>query len=186
VLAELSIVIKTRRKPVKAREAFESPGSDITEAHEVRVPDVGTALLRFSNGATGTFLVSSLCAGHKNDLGFEVHGSRASLKWLQEKPNRLWMGKRGEPDQVWARDPAMLDPSIRHYAALPGGHNEAWADAFRNTMASIFDFIASRRAGKEARAIPFPTFESGLRTARIAEAIMASGKGGGVWTEIVE
>ncbi len=119
VLAELATVIKTRRKPVKAREAFQTQGSDITEAHEVRVPDVGTALLRFSNGATGTFLVSSLCAGHKNDLRFEVHGSTASLKWLQEEPNRLWMGKRGEPDQVWVKDPAMLDPSIRHYARLP-------------------------------------------------------------------
>jgi predicted dehydrogenase len=191
VLVELTTVIKTRQKPVtsraafQSREAFQSSSSRATETHEVRVPDLGAALLRFSNGATGTFLTSSLCAGHKNDIRFEVHGSTASLKWLQEKPNRLWLGKRGEPDQVWIKDPTLLDPSIRHYAALPGGHNEAWPDAFRNVMAGIFNFIALGREGREAVGIAFPTFESGLRTARIAEAMMASGRAGGVWTDVV-
>jgi predicted dehydrogenase len=186
VLAELTTVVKTRRKSLEAREAFQASEGEVSETYEASVPDIGSALLRFSNGATGAFLVSPLCAGHKNDLGFEIHGSAASLKWLQEEPNRLWVGKRGEPDQVWVKDPAMLDPSIRHFARLPGGHNEAWPDAFRSLMASIFDFIASRRAGRTTGVMTFPTFESGLRTARIAEAMMTSGRAGGVWTEVLE
>jgi predicted dehydrogenase len=184
VLAELTTIIKTRQKPLQNREAFAQPGVGTTEAYTVRVPDAASALLRFSNGSIGTFLTSSLCAGHKNDLSFEVHGSIASLKWLQEEPDRLWIGRRGEPDQLWSKDPALLDSSIRQYAALPGGHNEAWPDAFRNLMASIFGYIVLRREGKQPPAIPFPTFESGLRAARIADALMASGKAGGAWTGI--
>jgi predicted dehydrogenase len=184
VLAELHTVMKVRHKPAGAREAFSEQRDDSTEPYEVQVPDLGAAMLRFSNGAAGIFLTSSLCAGHKNDLRLELHGAKASIAWLQEEPNRLWIGKRGEPDQVLTKDPLLLDPSIRHYAALPGGHNEAWPDAFKNTMANIFDFIASGRHPREADGVSFATFENGLRTTRIADCLVRSGKAGGVWTEI--
>lgn len=184
VLAELRTVMKIRHKPANAREAFAEGRGDSIAPYEVQVPDLGAAMLRFSNNAFGTFLTSSLCAGHKNDLRLELHGAKASMAWLQEEANRLWIGKRGEPDQILTKDPSLLDPSIRHYAALPGGHNEAWPDAFKNTMANIFDFIASGRHPREADGISFATFESGLRTTRIAEALVKSGKAGGIWTEI--
>lgn len=111
----------------------------------------------------------------RTTCALKLHGSTGSLTWLQEEPNRLCLGKRGEPDQNWSKDPVMLDPAIRRYAALPGGHNEAWPDTFKNIMMNIFEFIASGRDAREANGVDFPTFESGLRTACIAEAIIASG-----------
>ena len=185
VLAELRTVTKIRHKPTIARETFTESRDDSTEEYQVRVPDLGAAMLRFSNDAFGVFVTSPLCAGHKNDLRLELHGAQASMAWLQEEPNRLWIGKRGEPDQILTKDPPLLDPSIRHYAALPGGHNEAWPDAFKNTMANIFDFIVSGRHPDEADGISFATFESGLRATRIAECLTKSGEAGGMWMEVM-
>ena len=136
------------------------------------------------NGASGCFYTSPLCAGHKNDLRFELNGISGSLFWAQEEPERLWIGRRGEPDALLRKDPALLDASIRNYAALPGGHGEAWPDAFRNTMANILRFIHAEKDPLTADGNEFATFESGLRVARITDALLASSNAGGVWTEV--
>jgi predicted dehydrogenase len=186
VSAELKTTIRVRRRPLAAsREAFAEAGKEETEPYEVTVPDMGIAMLRLQNGASASFVTSALCAGHKNDLTFEIHGSRASLRWLQEEPNRLWIGRRGEPDQVIVKDPALLDPTVRHYASLPGGHNEAWPDAFRNVLRNVFEFIAEGRDPRTADGVLFPTFENGLRVAAIADAMVASAAAGAAWTPVV-
>lgn len=185
VLAELKTVIPLRRKPIAPREAFSESKAGKTEAYHVAVPDLGAVLLRFFGGAVGSFQTSALCAGHKNDLQFELNGSEASLSWAQEEPERLWMGRRGEPDAVFRKDPALLDDSIRSYAALPGGHGEAWTDAFRNTIANVLSFIRMGGDPRGADGTQFPTFDSGLRAARITEALLESSNSGGVWTEVL-
>jgi hypothetical protein len=99
------------------------------------------------------------------------------LAWEQERPNELWIGRRNEPDQVIRKSPE-LDSSIRHYAALPDGHNEAWPDAFRNLMGNIFSAIATGEQGD------FPTFVDGYRAALIAEAALESDRSGGNWVDL--
>jgi predicted dehydrogenase len=184
VMADLTTVMKQRRRPLGAREAFANVGNEQTEPFEVTVPDLGMVLLRFDNGARGSFFTSSMCAGRKNDLRFEINGSKASLEWIQEEQNRMWIGKRDEADRVMVKDPSLLDPIVRRYATLPGGHQEAWPDAFRNTMSNIFSFIASGGDPRGANGASFPTFESGCRAAAVADAIVASSAAGGQWTGV--
>jgi len=184
VLADLSTTIKTRKRPLGSREAFAAAGADETEDYKVTVDDLASVLVRFDNGARGGFSVGQVCPGHKNDLRVEVNGSRASLEWLQERPNELWIGRRGEPNGVLLKDPGLLHESIRHYAALPGGHNEAWPDAFKNLMNNIFTFIAEGRDPKTADGILFPTFEDGYRINCIIDAIVKSSAAGGRWVEV--
>lgn len=171
VLADLSTAMPTRR-PAGGR------------ATRVHVPDLGLLLCEFDNGARGHFATSALCAGHKNDLTLEVSGARASLRWEQERPDELWLGHRDQPNQLLRKDPPLLDPSVRHYAALPSGHAEAWPDAFRNLMRNILGFIASGRDPREADEVAFPTFATGLRIARIVDAIAASAQAGGRWKPV--
>jgi predicted dehydrogenase len=186
VMADLTIVIKHRKRPLGAREPFAEIRDEPTVDFEVQVPDLGTTLLRFNNGARGSFYTSSLCAGHKNDLRLEINGSQASLEWIQEEQNRLWLGKRGEPDRIFVKDPALLAPEVRPYSSLPGGHQEAWPDAFRNTMHNILQFVADGRDPATADGILFPTFANGLRVAEIAEALVASSDAGGRWVDVAE
>ena len=96
VLADLTTAIKTRKRPVgEWREAFAEGSGGATEDFTVTVDDLSSVLLRFDNGAVGNFFGCQLCAGHKNDLRIEVNGSRCSLAWEQERPNELWIGRRG-------------------------------------------------------------------------------------------
>lgn len=184
VLADLATLIPVRKKPSGgAREAFAAAGDEKTEDYQVVVPDYGAVLLKFSNGARGCFTTSPLCAGHKNDLRLELNGSKASLEWVQERPNELWIGHREQPNQVLLKDPPLLDESVRHYAALPGGHNEAWPDAFKNTMAGVFERILAGGKMTAEEAAVFPTFDAGLRAAAIAEALVESHRRG-AWVDV--
>src|SRR3982751_6115087 len=85
VLGELPTVIPRGKKPVGSREAFAAAdASQKVEAVDIKVEDLASVLLRFDNGAKGSFSVGQVCAGHKNDLQVEICGSSSSLKWRQE------------------------------------------------------------------------------------------------------
>ena len=175
VLADLSRFINTRQRPT---------ANGRTEPYNVEVPDLGMVMFEFDNGARGLFSTGAVMAGHKNDLTMEVIGSEASLRWQQERPDELWIGRRDEPTQVLLKDPPLLDPSVQPYAKLPGGHSETWTDAFRNLMKNILGFIHEGRDAAEADGSEFATFETGLGVARIIDAIQESAAKGGRWTSV--
>jgi predicted dehydrogenase len=182
VLSDLSTVIATRMKPESTAEAFAKAGGQSSREVKITSEDLASVLLRFDNGAKGVFSVGQVCAGHKNGLELEVNGRQSSLRWIQERQNELWIGKRHEANAVLAKDPSLLTPAAARYARLPGGHQEGWADAFRNLMQDIYDRIALGRPGTGAA--PFPTFEDGYRSACIIEAILRSHATGSVWTKV--
>jgi predicted dehydrogenase len=174
VLADLHTVVPARTRP----------GAN-GKPRRVRVSgeDLASVLLRFGNGARGCLRVGQVLPGHKNDLQLEVNGRSASLRWLQERQNELWIGRHAQPDSIVVKDPALLAPEARRYAHLPAGHQEAWADAFRNLVADAYDWIANGAAAKNKPAA-LPTFADGLRSARLVEAMLRSHADGGVWTKV--
>lgn len=183
VLADLTTVVTTRFKPPKNREAF-SRSEERGEAFRVQSEDLATVLVRFEGGARGSVSVGQVCAGHKNDLWFEVNGASASLRWQQERQNELWIGRRDAANGMLPKDPSLLHEGARRYAHLPGGHQEAWADAFCNVMRDIYGFIASGRSTDEAKPPAFATFDDGYRAACVVDAILKSHADGGVWTGV--
>ena len=185
VLGDITTVIPQRKKPRVAREAFqEAAGAADLETVDIRVDDLASVLVRFDNGAKGVFSAGQVCAGHKNDLVLEVCGSKASICWRQEQQNELWIGHRDKANEVLQKDPSLMDSNVRGYARLPGGHQEAWADAFCNLMREIYGFIAAGERPDPATRQIFATFEDGYRSTCIVEAILDSAKQGGVWTKV--
>jgi predicted dehydrogenase len=183
VLADLTTVVGTRQRPAASTEAF-ARGDGGREAFAVRSEDLASILLRFEGGAKGSLSVGQVCAGHKNGLWFETNGRQASLRWLQERQNELWIGRRDAPNQLLAKDPTLLRSGAREYARLPGGHQEGWADAFCNVMRDVYGFIAAGKRPGDPRPPAFATFEDGYHSARIVDAILASHRGGAVWTRV--
>jgi predicted dehydrogenase len=184
VLADLTTVIKTRYRPTGSAEAFsEQRGTDGKTAVAISSDDLATVLVRFDNGARGSLTVGQVCAGHKNDLWFEINGQRSSLRWIQERQNELWLGHRHGANGTLLKDPSLLGPEARPYAHLPGGHQEAWSDAFRNVMHDIYTYIVEDglRAG---RTPSFPTFDEGYRCALVVDAVLESQRRGSVWTRV--
>jgi predicted dehydrogenase len=185
VLGDITTVIPTRKKPTGSREAFAAAGAnDAFELVDIKVEDLASVMVRFDNGAKGSFSVGQVCAGHKNDLVLEICGSRGSLRWQQEHQNELWIGRRDKANEILQKDPGLIDEAIRGYAHLPGGHQEAWADAFCNLMRDIYQFIADGRNPRDTHPPAFATFEDGYRANCIVEAILDSAKQGSVWTRV--
>ena len=183
VLGDVTTCLPRRKKPRGSREAFQTGTEGDADIVDIAVEDLASVLVRFDNGAKGTFSVGQVCAGHKNDLVLEVCGAKASVKWRQEQQNELWFGHRDHANEILQKDPSLIEDHSRAYAHLPGGHQEAWADAFCNLMRDIYGCIA---AGRPYRTLPpaVATFEDGYRANRIVEAILDSAKNGGVWTEV--
>ncbi|MEP7309789.1 MAG: Gfo/Idh/MocA family oxidoreductase, partial [Acidobacteriota bacterium] len=184
VLADLTTVVGTRFKPDAPAQAFTTSAGDRGDAFHVQTEDLATILLRFDGGAKGCVSVGQVCPGHKNDLWFEVNGGRASVKWQQERQNELWIGRRDTANATLAKDPSLMGPAANAYAHLPGGHQEAWADAFRNVMHDIYRFIADGRKPADPRPPAFATFEDGYVAARLVDAALESHRHGGTWVTV--
>ena len=183
VLASLTTVVPMRFKPARNREAFQrddASGEPVT----VKSEDLATVLVRLEGGVQGAVCVGQVCAGHKNDLWFEVSAERGSIRWAQERQNELWIGRRDEANAVLPKDPSLLKSGAQPYAHLPGGHQEAWADAFCNVMRDIYGFIASGRPPDEPKPPAFATFEDGYRSACVVDAILESHSAGSIWTTV--
>jgi predicted dehydrogenase len=184
VLADLTTVTKTRRRPTKSSEAFAGPTGGASEEFQNQSEDLASVLLRFENGAKGCFSVGQVCAGHKNDLWLEVNGRKESLRWQQEQQNELWIGHAKEANGILPKDPSLLSATNRKYARLPGGHQEGWADAFRNVMAEIYNLIAADKGMPQTPPPPVATFEDGYRANCIVDSLLESNASGGVWKKV--
>jgi predicted dehydrogenase len=184
VLADLKTVIGTRLKPSTSTEAFARGGDEGRQPMAIQSEDLATILVRFDNGAKGSVNVGQVCAGHKNGLWFEVNGRRASVRWLQECQNELWIGRREAANAVLPKDPSILGDAARAYTHLPGGHQEAWADAFCNVMRDVYGFIAAGKKMSDQRPPAFASFEDGYDSACIVGAVLESHRRGAVWTKV--
>jgi predicted dehydrogenase len=183
VLGDLTTVLPRRQKPRGSREAFQAKGAnEAVEVVDITVEDLASVLVRFDNGAKGSFSVGQVCAGHKNDLILEVCGPGGSIRWRQEHQNELWVGRRDASNEILQKDPALLDADVRGYAHLPGGHQEAWADAFFNVIRDIYSAVMEGPGAAMRPAVA--TFEDGYRANCIVEAILESAKQGSRWTKV--
>lgn len=181
VMAELHTFVPTRSRPEGPVESFAAATGDgelITE--EMRSDDAASIMLRFDGGARGQVTVSQVAAGHKNRVAIEVDGSEAALSWVSEDPDRLWIGHRGRPNEVMARDPGGMDGSAADLAAFPAGHVEGFPDTFRGLFSRVYADVESGRRAWNPR---YPTFADGHDAVCVTEAV-AESSSTGAWTEV--
>jgi predicted dehydrogenase len=173
VCADLHTFVPVRRRPRGSVETFAGKlaGGAATEPVGIQTEDYGSVLLRFQGGATGCFTVSQVTAGRKNCIRFEIAGARSALAWDSERPNELWQGFRDRANELLLRDPALLHPAVRPFASYPGGHNEGFADTFKQLFRAFYGYV---EAGDWRAPPPFPTFQDGHREVVLCEAILQS------------
>jgi predicted dehydrogenase len=183
VLADLTTVVPVRYSSGSSGEAFSTKNGGDRAPVPVQAEDLGSVLLRFESGARGTFSVGQVLPGHKNDLQVEVNGRALSLKWKQQQQNELWIGRHNQANVLLAKDPSLVSEEVRRFVHLPGGHQEAWADAFLNLIRDAYGWIAEG-AAIEAKPTMLPTFEDGYRSTCLIEAMLKSHAAGGVWESV--
>ena len=183
VCADLSTVYPVRRRPLGGVETFSGKVTEAAASESVTVDteDYASVLLRFSGGMSGVMTVSQVTAGRKNCLRFELAGSNESLAWNSESPNELWIGRRDQPNQSLIRDPALVGDRARAAITYPGGHNEGFADTFKQLFVDFYDSIETQRFDQPS----FPSFEDGHHELLVCEAILASHRQRG-WVAVGE
>jgi predicted dehydrogenase len=169
VMADFVTLHQTRMRPERAAVTFERGAGPAGPAAEVDIDteDFASVLVRFENGARGSFTVSQISAGRKNRLSLEVDGGQGALAWYSEEGEFLWRGARTEPARAIQRNPRMaLRPEL---SRLPAGHAEGWSDALLNVVRGFYDQVR----GEDAR--PWvATLEQGAYGMRLVEAILES------------
>lgn len=146
------------------------------EMGDVTVDDTVSFLARFSGGAVGSFEACRQATGNQNRNGFEINGTKGSIKFDFERMNELefYDGTRPRALQGWTTI------MCTHGGKYPEGHPYVanwWPDAhligYEHTFVNqAYDFLL-QIAGQEPT-VPIPTFHDAYETQRVLEAAMIS------------
>jgi predicted dehydrogenase len=135
-------------------------------------------LLRFADGAVGSIEATRNAHGRNNFLTFEVHGTRGSLAFNYERRDELQAFFADDPADrrgfrtIYTGPAHPYGEGLWPIPALGVGYGETKIAECRDLMDAIV-------RGE----LPSPNFRDGYRVARICDAILASGQGGG-WVEV--
>jgi predicted dehydrogenase len=146
--------------------------------------DYGTAVIRFQNGALGTVTASQITHGRENDIFIEIDGTKASLEWHQENPNRMFVRKNGEPHKTYTRAGGpYLTGNTAAATRIPSGHPEGFFEAFANVYRSAYDNIILRVEGKSFEKVNtvYPNVHDGVEGMYFIQQSVASSKQNAAW-----
>ncbi len=150
-----------------------------------KLDDYGHAVIRFENGALGTVTASQISHGRENDLFIEIDGTKGSLEWHQEEPNKMLVRRNGQPHSVYTRDPnaPFMNESGKGACRLPSGHPEAFFEAFANIYRSAYDNMILRATGKKFEPVQtiYPNINDGVEGMYFIQQSVASSAAGGAW-----
>jgi len=150
--------------------------------------DYGHAVVRFENGGLGTVTASQISHGRENDLFIQVDGTKGSLEWHQEEPNKLLYRENGKPVATYTRDPnaPFMNEAGASVCRLPSGHPEAFFEAFSNVYANGFDAMVERSEGKEFEKVntPYPNVHDGVEGMFFIQQCVESSREGGAWVNM--
>jgi predicted dehydrogenase len=172
VSADMETFIKVRQQPAGPVETFATGRAQGTVAREITTEDCATILVRYENGALGSFAVSQVSAGRKNSLRVEIDGATGSAAWCSEQPDELWLGHREQANEVLPRDPSLMNAAGAAASFLPGGHIEGFADTFRALYNAVYAAVLEGRPA-EGR---YPTFADGHDEVVVCEAVERSAR----------
>lgn len=172
VMADFQTIHASRMRPRRDAVTFARGAGPTGPATEVQIDteDFASVLIRFENGAKGSFTVSQISGGRKNRLSLEVDGGQGAVAWCSEESEMLWRGSRAEPARVVQRNPRM--GRLPELSRIPAGHAEGWNDALVNVIRGFYDQI---RDGSVRR--PWvASLEEGAHGMRLVEAVLKSSR----------
>jgi predicted dehydrogenase len=150
-----------------------------------RVHDYAGVLLRFENGARGSFWVTQAAAGVENCLRLRVSGTQGSLEWLQEVPQALTFKPLSGPSQNRTPNGPGTLPLAARACRIVAGHPEGFHEGFANLYSDAAEAIAARRSGQAAEplALYFPNSLDGLLGVRFVNKVVESSQANGAWVK---
>ena len=141
------------------------------ETGKVTVDDAVSWIGRFRNGAIANVEATRFAYGRKNQMVFEINGSKGSICFDFEDMNRLKFFSNADPaDASGFRDIIVTESDHPYLQAWwPPGHVIGYEHTFFNTFA---DFIHAVAKGESV----LPTFADGLANELVLDAVSRSAK----------
>jgi predicted dehydrogenase len=136
---------------------------------KVTVDDATLFLIEFNNGALGQIEATRLAQGHRNDMGFEINGSKGSLRFDFERMNELqYFNAEDEPGTQGFR---LIQASEGRHPYMkawwPTGHVIGYDTTFVHELYEFVEAISHNRPA-------CPDFNDGVACCRILEAVELS------------
>lgn len=140
------------------------------QPRQIAVDDQTYALLRFANGARGTFGSSWLKHGYKNHLSFEIGGTRGTLSFDQERLNELRLYRAGVPGRDGFQQ-ILAGPALPGYAAFcpAPGHQLGYNELKTLEVHALIQALCGQTSEG-------PDFAEALEVERLATAIRVAAK----------
>ena len=175
LVGEFDEVIGAAKTFIKERPIVETmtglsgKAGDSAKMGEVTVDDATIFMAKFKNGALGSFEASRFAAGHKNDLSFEINGSKGSIRFDFERMNELQYYSVNDEDGLKGFRLIQATEDVHPYAGAwwPVGHVIGYEHTFVHEM---FEFIQAIAKDKPAS----PNFNDGVKCSQILEAVELS------------
>jgi predicted dehydrogenase len=140
----------------------------------VDVDDAFQATVEFENGANGTYEATRFAPGRKNQMCWEINGSKGTIAFDQERMNELQVYMSGSTPGEHAQGfrtvlvSEAYHPYWEHH--WPHGHMIGWEDSFLHELLHLLTAIR-----EDTEIAPHgATFEDGYRCAEICDAIVRS------------
>jgi predicted dehydrogenase len=133
--AQSEIFIKERREAAPGTSHFAKNASG--ELRTVENEDWTSGMMRFANGASGTFESSRISVGPSCEYSIEVRGSLGTIRWNFERLTELEVALRDAPEYGFTR--ALSAPGDGHYGNFQPGRGIAMSfDDLKTIEASLF------------------------------------------------
>lgn len=161
---------------IKEREMQDEPG----RRKPVGIDDACAFLVRFKNGALGTFESTRYARGRKNHNTLEVNGELASIAFDLEDAHQLQYYDHRDDDLVHGWRTVLVTDSDHPYMDkwwVPGcviGYEHTFTHA-------VADFLKGLETGEKVQ----PDFRAALETQLVCDAVLESAKTG-QWVKVPE
>lgn len=171
VFADFKTLHETRMKPKsEVLETFiTSSDDDNFEEIPIDTEDHASVLFHFSNGAVGSAIFSQIITGRKCKLAISISGMNQTAYWCSDTCNELWLGRRGDNNQVFEKDGSLMHQKTQVNAAYPGGHAEGFPDAIKNNFRAMYANIDNNNSTPD-----YATFVDGRNELILCEKVLES------------
>jgi predicted dehydrogenase len=165
--------ITERPLPGKGAATFSAGRGQTSAMGAVTVEDAAFLVVRFQNGALGSFDATRFASGRKNYNTFELYGSKGAITFDLERMNELQYFSEDDPPHAQGFRTILATEGVHAYIAhwWPPGHLIGYEHEFTH---AVVDFVKAVVEGTEIR----PNFEDGVAETKVLEAALQSAESG--------
>lgn len=147
--------------------------------------DNDSVLVEYENGASGIYWSSQVAIGSDNSLRVRIYGSKGTILWFQETPEKVTVIDADNTIREVHRGYAAVDQAAAKYGRLPSGHPEGWFESMGNLYRSFTECVIAKQNGSFTDSmIDYPTVADGADGLAFVEACLESSKNGNIWVDI--